>query len=245
MRKSNAHIVALVQGETSTGLLQPIKEVGKLVKEYGAIFLVDAVTSFGGTELNVDEWGIDICYSCTQKCLSSPPGLSPITVSERALERIRNRKGKARSFYFDFALLEEYWVKNMTYHHTPPVSLIYALREALRIVEEEGLEKVFERHRRNMKLLVQGLEEIGLKMHVEPEYRLPPLTTVVVPEGIDEAKVRRRLLEKFNIEIGGGLGVLRGKVWRIGLMGMNSSEDNVNLLLASLKEVLKEARSFS
>jgi alanine-glyoxylate transaminase/serine-glyoxylate transaminase/serine-pyruvate transaminase len=238
LSESNAKIVGIVHAETSTGVLQPLKEISKLAKEYDALLLVDTVTSLGGCELNVDDLGIDICYSGTQKCLNCPPGLAPITFNEKAMDIVRNRKTKVQSWYLDLSLLEKYWSEGRVYHHTAPVSMIYGLREALRIIHEEGLEKRWERHRKNSLALISGVEAMGLKMH-PPEHRLPSLNSIAVPNGVPDLDVRKMLLNNFNIEIGGGLGVLKGKIWRVGLMGFNSNERNVMLFLDALGRILK------
>ncbi len=234
-----AKVVAIVHAETSTGAMQPLDEIVKVVHKHGAILIVDAVTSLGGVPILVDELGIDVCYSGAQKCLGSPPGSSPITVSPRTVEFLGQRKTKVSNFYLDLALLGKYWGPERMYHHTAPISSVYALYEALRIVAEEGLEARWDRHLRNAELLWSGLEDLGLEMHVPLEHRLPSLTTVRVPDGVDEPKVRVRLLNEYNIEIGGGLGELKGKVWRIGLMGFSSRVENVTLLLAALKNILR------
>jgi len=238
-RTKNTPILAVVHAETSTGVLQPIEELAGLVERYGAFLIVDTVTSLGGHPVGVDRNRVDVCYSATQKALSCPPGLAPITFSERAIERVRKRKTRVESWYLDISLVEQYWGTERTYHHTPPISMIYALREALSIIQEEGLEARWARHQLNHKALVAGLEAIGLKMFVEPPYRLWTLNAVQVPDGVDEARVRKRLLEEFHIEIGGGLGLLRGRIWRIGLMGTSSTPNNVLLLLAALEQILK------
>lgn len=232
-------LVALVHAETSTGARQSIPEMAALAHRHGALLLVDAVTSLGGCEVKVDEWDIDICYSGSQKCLGAPPGLAPITVGERALEQLRDRPSKVPSFYLDLGLLQSYWSSTPTYHHTASSSMVYALREALRLVHEEGLAARYARHERNACALWAGLEAMGLQMHAPAEHRLATLTTVRIPSGIDDAKVRRALLNEYNIEIGGGLGPLRGEVWRIGLMGYGSNASNVSLLLAALESLLR------
>jgi len=232
-------VVAIVQAETSTGALQPIEDIPPIVHAAGGILIVDAVTSLGGVPVRVDEWDLDVCYSGTQKCLGCPPGLGPITFGPRAEQVLRQRKVPVSSFYFDVSLLPKYWGEERLYHHTAPITANYALREGLRIVVEEGLENRWRRHRRNAERLWDGLEALGLQCHVEKPNRLPTLTTVVVPPGVDELQVRRRLLEEYAIEIAGGLGELKGKVWRIGLMGYSSSEENVDLLLEALKKLLK------
>jgi len=232
-------VVALVHAETSTGVLQPLEEFPSIMKKFAeTLLLVDTVTSLGGHPVKVDEWGIDVCYSGTQKCLSCPPGLAPITFSSKAVERIKNRAKKVQSFYLDMDTLGKYWGSEITYHHTAPVSMNYALLEALRIVQEEGLDRRFERHRRNHLALAAGVEAMGLKMFVERQHRLWSLNTIAIPEGIDDVKVRKNLLEEYNLEIGGGLGPLKGKIWRVGLMGYNSNERNVLFFLTVLEQAL-------
>ena len=234
----HARLVAVVHAETSTGACQPLEEIGRIAREHGALFVVDAVTSLAGRPLEVDAWGIDACYSGTQKCLSCPPGLSPVTFSEAAVERIRKRTRPVQSWYLDLSLLEQYWGDARVYHHTAPISMNYALYEALRIVQEEGLERRFARHHLNHEALVAGLEALGLEMAVAPGHRLPMLNSVRVPEGVDAAAVRRRMLERSGIEIGAGLGPWKGRVWRIGLMGESSTPSNVLLVLAALGEAI-------
>lgn len=231
-------LVAIVHAETSTGVLQPLEEISQLVHEAGSLFLVDAVTSLGGVEVCVDEWGIDALYSGTQKCLSAPPGLAPVTFSPRAVEIIGGRKSKVQSWYLDMTMVRKYWGAERFYHHTAPISMIYALYEALRLVLEEGLQNRFQRHRENHELLREGLSSLGFKFVVEPQYRLPELNAVCIPEGIEDLPARRRLLNEFNIEIGGGLGAFAGKVWRIGLMGESCRKENVEALLSALKKVM-------
>ncbi len=231
-------VLAVVHAETSTGVLQPLDGLRPLAERYGVLLLVDAVTSLAGHPIEVDRHGIDACYSGTQKALSAPPGLSPVTFSPRAMEAARGRTRKVQSYYLDAALFGQYWTAGQFYHHTPPLSFYYALLEALRMVEEEGLAARFERHRVNHLALVAGLEAMGLHMLVEPACRLWTLNAVRIPEGVDDAKVRGRLLQDFGVEIGGGLGALKGKIWRIGLMGMNSRAGNVLLLLSALERIL-------
>ncbi|MBM4246535.1 MAG: alanine--glyoxylate aminotransferase family protein [Deltaproteobacteria bacterium] len=231
-------LVACVHAETSTGARQPLEDLSRVAHERGALFVVDAVTSLGGTPVEVDAWGIDASYSGTQKCLSCPPGLSPVTFGEAALARVRERKHKVQSWYLDVSLLEQYWGTDRVYHHTAPISMVYALHEALRVVHEEGLEARFARHVRHHRALVAGLDALGMKMPVAPEYRLPMLNSVFVPGGVDEATVRKRMLERHGIEIGAGLGPWKGQVWRIGLMGDSSTPANVLLVLAALAESL-------
>jgi len=240
LSKSSAQVVAIVHGETSTGVLQPVGDIRRVADEYGALLLVDAVTSLGGCELDIDEFGIDVCYSASQKCLNCPPGLAPITVGERAMDKIRNRKTKVQSWYLDLSLIEKYWLENnRVYHHTAPILLVYALREALRLLHEEGLEARWERHKRNSIALIGGIEALGLRMHPE-EHRCPSLNAVSVPQNVQDINVRRTLLEEFGITVSGGLGALKGKVWRIGLMGMNSTERNVILVLEALERALRK-----
>jgi len=231
-------LVALVQAETSTGALQPLEEIARVVHAAGALLLVDAVTSLGGAPVGVDRVGIDICYSGSQKCLGCPPGLAPLTLSPAAVQKLESRRSPVTSFYLDLSLLRRYWGPERAYHHTAPISMVYALHEGLRIVAEEGLEVRWARHLRNAGLLWQGLEALGLELHVEVAHRLPPLTTVCIPPGADDLGVRRRLLDEYNIEISGGLGELKGKVWRIGLMGFSSRPELVELLLAALRKIL-------
>jgi len=234
----DAKIVAIVHAETSTGVLQPLEEIAQLAHENGMRIVVDAVTSLGGMEVPVDRLGLDFVFSGTQKCLSCPPGLAPITVGERAVEFIRNRKTKCPSWYLDLSMISRYWGGERFYHHTAPINMIYALNESLRIIKEEGLEARWARHKLNQKALIAGLEAMGMKLVVDPEYRLPSLTTVYFPEGIEDVPARMKLLNEFGIEIGAGLGDFKGRVWRIGLMGTNSTKPNVLFLLAALEDVL-------
>ncbi|RJS74444.1 alanine--glyoxylate aminotransferase family protein [Candidatus Bathyarchaeota archaeon] len=241
LSESNARVVTIVHAETSTGILQPIKEISRTVHEYDALLVVDAVTSLGGCELDVDEYSIDLCYSASQKCLNCPPGLAPITASEKAMERIRNRKTKVQSWYLDLSTIEKYWLENnRVYHHTAPILLVYALREALRLLYEEGLESRWRRHEKNGDALVAGLEALGLEMHARKENRCPAITAIKIPENVSDINVRTALREQFGITVSGGLGRLAGQVWRIGLMGINSSERNVILVLEALERVLKK-----
>ncbi|MGQ0666579.1 MAG: pyridoxal-phosphate-dependent aminotransferase family protein [Nitrospiraceae bacterium] len=237
-RSGPVKAVALVQAETSTGVWQPLEAMGKLCRAYNSLFIVDAVTSLAGVPVEVDRWGIDVCYSATQKCLSCPPGLAPFTLSDRALSAIKNRHSVCQSWYLDMALIADYWTEhNRAYHHTAPISMLYALREALRLVEEEGLPERFTRHQLHAQALVAGLMALGFTPLPLAGHRLPMLTCVTVPPHIDEASVRGQLLETFSIEIGGGLGPLKGKVWRIGLMGESCREANVLTLLNALEEI--------
>jgi alanine-glyoxylate transaminase/serine-glyoxylate transaminase/serine-pyruvate transaminase len=238
LRKRPARVVAIVHAETSTGALQPLAGLADLVHEQGGLLIVDAVTSLGGVPLMVDELKIDICYSGSQKCLGSPPGLGPITFAPDAEKRLLDRRLPVANWYLDLTMVQKYWGKERTYHHTAPISANFALYESLRLLAEEGLEARWQRHRRNATLLWEGLEALGLKLHVPPDHRLPSLTTVRVPDGVDEAAVRRQLLASYNVEIAGGLGELKGKVWRIGLMGHTSQPENVLTLLGALKQLL-------
>jgi len=238
LQKTPAKVVAMVHAETSTGALTPLEGMAEVVHKHGALLLVDTVTSLGGVPLKIDDWDIDIAYSGTQKCLSCPPGLGPITVGERARHVLHNRKTKVANWYLDLTMIEHYWGDERTYHHTAPISMNFAIREALRIVHEEGLEARHNRHWVNSELLWQGLEELGLKLIVPLEYRLPTLTTVAIPEGVKDAEVRKRLLTEYNIEIAGGLGIFKDKAWRIGLMGYSSRKENVVLLLSALSRIL-------
>jgi alanine-glyoxylate transaminase/serine-glyoxylate transaminase/serine-pyruvate transaminase len=242
LSESDAEVVTIVHAETSTGILQPLKEILKATHEHNALLIVDAVTSLGGCELEVDKLGIDVCYSASQKCLSCAPGLAPITASEKAMEHIRNRKTQVQSWYLDLSTIEKYWLENnRVYHHTAPILLVYALREALRLLYEDGLENRWQMHKKNALALINGLEALGLKMHVEEaKYRCPALTSVRVPEGVQDKNIRTMLREQFNITVSGGLGKLAGQIWRIGLMGMNSNERSVVLVLEALERALKK-----
>lgn len=232
-------LVAIVHAETSTGVLQPLTEISKLVHEAGALFVVDAVTSLGGTEVKVDEWGIDAVYSGTQKCISAPPGLSPVSFSSKAVEVMDSRKAKVQSWYLDMSMIRKYWEgAKRAYHHTGPISMIYGVHEAMRIVFEEGLQNRFERHKQNHIKLKEGLESMGFEFLVAPEFRLPMLNAIKIPEGIDDVKVRSRLLNEYDIEIGAGLGEFAGKVWRIGLMGESCTQNHINVLLSALNQIL-------
>ncbi|MGD0575728.1 MAG: alanine--glyoxylate aminotransferase family protein [Anaerolineales bacterium] len=238
LSKEPAKVVALVHAETSTGALQPIEGMGKVIHDHGGLFLTDCVTSLGGLPVRIDDWGVDIAYSCSQKCLGCAPGLGPLTVGSRAREALYKRKTKVANWYLDLTLIEKYWGNEQIYHHTAPITMNFGLREALRIVQEEGLEPRFARHLANSSLLWEGLEDLGLKLIVPKDHRLPTLTTVQVPEGVNDAEIRKRLLEEYNIEVAGGLGAFKGKVWRIGLMGYSSRRENVVLVLSALKRLL-------
>ncbi|RKU31860.1 alanine--glyoxylate aminotransferase [Candidatus Poribacteria bacterium] len=239
--KVSPKLIAIVHGETSTGILQPLEDIIDIAHRYDALFLADCVTSLGGQPVDVDERGIDIAYSCTQKCLAGPPGLSPVSFSDRVVDAIRKRKTRIQSFYLDVTLLEEYWTGDTRkYHHTVSMSLIYALREALRIIQEEGLSERYKRHELNADALIAGAEAIGLEPAATEDYRLPMLTTLRIPDGIDDATLRKRLLQDYSIEIGGGLGIFAGKAWRIGLMGDAANEQNVLLVLNAIEKLLIE-----
>ncbi|MEA5466921.1 pyridoxal-phosphate-dependent aminotransferase family protein [Leptothoe sp. PORK10 BA2] len=233
-------ILGLVHAETSTGARQPLEGVGDLCREFDCLLLVDTVTSMGAVPIFLDNWKVDMAYSCSQKGLSCPPGSSPFTMGERALQKLDQRETQVANWYLDISLLRNYWGKGRTYHHTAPVNMTYAIREALRLVMEEGLENSWERHQKNAEKLWDGLADLGLSCHVAKEYRLPTLTTVKVPNGVDAKAVTSKLLADHNMEIGNGLGELGGKVWRIGLMGYNSQSENVDRLLAALGQVMAE-----
>jgi alanine-glyoxylate transaminase/serine-glyoxylate transaminase/serine-pyruvate transaminase len=239
LEQEPASIVALVHAETSTGALQPLEGMAELVHEFGALLLIDCVTSLGGLPVKIDTWEVDIAYSGSQKCLSVPPGLAPLTVSPRAIQRLEAREAKVANWYLDLTLLTKYWGSERTYHHTAPISMNFALSEGLRLVREEGLQACWARHRANAERLWAGLLELGLEPIVPRARRLPTLTTVRIPEGVEDLAVRRALLEDYNIEIAGGLGAFAGKAWRIGLMGHSSKTENVTLLLGALREILK------
>ena len=232
-------LLAIVHAETSTGVLQPLQEISEMVHDAGALLLVDAVTSFSGIPLKVDEWGIDAIYTGSQKCLSAPPGLSPVSFSERAIKILENRKTKVQSWFLDLSIVKNYWEgAKRAYHHTAPVSSVFALYEALNLVLEEGLENRWKRHAEVHQYLRLKLENLGFSFLVEENYRLPNLNTVFLPKGQDEAKLRNELLSKYHIEVGGGLGVLAGKVWRIGIMGESCTRNHVNMLVGALEEIM-------
>jgi alanine-glyoxylate transaminase/serine-glyoxylate transaminase/serine-pyruvate transaminase len=232
--------LAVVHAETSTGAQQPMEGLGKLCHEHGALLVVDTVTSLGGVRVTVDAWQADAVYSGTQKCLSCPPGLSPLTLSPRALDAIRARKTKVQSWYLDCGMIADYWAEGKrVYHHTAPITMVYALREALRLVAEEGLEPRFARHRRHSAALLAGLAALGARPQAQEGHRLSSLNCVTVPDGVDDGAVRKALLAEHNIEIGGGLGPLAGKVWRIGLMGESSRQEHVLAVLAAIEQQLR------
>lgn len=232
-------IVAVVHAETSTGVRNPVEAIGTLLKGSDTLYLVDAVTSLGGMEIQMDAWGIDALYSGTQKCLSCPPGLAPLSFSDKAVAALEKRTTKVPNWYLDLTLIRKYW-KGATraYHHTAPINMHYGLYQALRLILEEGLETVYRRHRTHHLALVEGLESLGLSMLVVPESRLPMLNSVIVPEGVDEAAIRAALLKEYKIEIGAGLGPLAGKIWRIGLMGHTARAENVERLLTALRTLI-------
>jgi len=231
-------VVGIVHAETSTGAAQPIAPISEVVHAAGALFLVDTVTSLAGMEVEVDGWRVDACYSGTQKCLSCPPGLSPVTFSPAAEEVIANRRTKVQSWYLDMNMVRQYWGSERLYHHTAPINMNYALHEALRIVLEEGLEARWARHLRVHRALKAGLEALGLRYLADPAHQLPMLNAVAAPEGVEEAVVRKRLLDEYSIEIGAGLGEFKGKAWRIGLMGESATDRHVEAVLGALKAVL-------
>jgi len=241
-RHPDVKVVAIVHAETSTGALQPLEEIGELCRRDDRLFLVDCVTSLGGERFEADEWNIDVAYSGTQKCLSCPPGLAPVTFSERAVDKLKSRQTKVVSWYLDLSMIEKYWTDGeRAYHHTAPISMNYALHEALCLVHEEGLEARWERHRHNSAALVAGLEALGFSLFAQQGHRLPMLNAVWIPEGVDDAAFRKALLEDYDIEIGGGLGEVAGKIWRIGLMGETSSRENIMTFLGALEALLKES----
>ncbi len=241
LKTKDYRIVAVVHAETSTGVQNPVEKIGALLKTSDTLFLVDAVTSLGGMKVAMDEWGIDALYSGSQKCLSCPPGLAPASFSEKALTKLKNRTTKVPNWYLDLTMIANYWEgQARVYHHTAPVNMLYALHQALGLILEEGLPEVFQRHADMHKALVRGLEELGMKMLVAPEYRLPMLNAVLCPEGIDEAGVRSKLRNNDKIEIGAGLGPLAGKIWRIGLMGHTARSRNVEYVLEAISRYIRQ-----
>jgi len=240
LRQVRPKVLGIVHAETSTGAWQQAAELGRLCHEHDALLLLDTVTSLGGVPVAIDDWGVDAVYSGTQKCLSSPPGLSPVSFSLRAVEVINRRKSKIQSWYLDMTMVQRYWGEERFYHHTAPITMIYALREALRLIHEEGLEARWERHLRNHRALKAGLAALGIAYATAEGHQLPMLNAVKIPAGVDDLTTRKRLLAEFGIEIGGGLGEFKGKAWRIGLMGYSSRPNNVLLLLAALEKCLLE-----
>ena len=231
LKKYKPAILAMVHAETSTGICQPMEGIGDLCQEHDCLLLLDTVTSLGGVPLYLDAWKVDLAYSCSQKGLSCPPGLGPFTMGPRAEAKLAARQDKVPNWYLDVSLLNQYWGSDRVYHHTAPVNMNFGMREALRLLAEEGLDNAWARHRRNAEALWTGLESLGLEMHVPEELRLPTLTTVRIPEDVDGKAFSSHLLNAHGIEVGGGLGVLAGKIWRIGLMGFNSTPENVDRLL--------------
>jgi alanine-glyoxylate transaminase/serine-glyoxylate transaminase/serine-pyruvate transaminase len=236
-------VVGIVHAETSTGAAQPVEAISEVVRDAGALLLVDTVTSLGGMEVDVDGWRIDACYSATQKCLSCPPGLAPVSFSPAAEKIIAERKSKVQSWYLDMNMVRQYWGSERVYHHTAPVNMHYALHEALRIVLEEGLPARWKRHALHHRALKAGLEAMGLRYLADPEHQLPMLNAVAAPQGADEASVRKRLLNEYGIEFGGGLGAFKGKAWRIGLMGESATRGHVSAALSALEKILAEQGS--
>jgi alanine-glyoxylate transaminase/serine-glyoxylate transaminase/serine-pyruvate transaminase len=239
-KHSNVKMVGIVHAETSTGSLSPLTRAIELAHEHDSLIVVDAVTSLGSHDVRMDEWDIDICYSASQKCLGAPPGLAPISLGPRAMDVINERKTAVQSFYFNLKDLEAYWSQTRAYHHTSPISMTYGLRESLRMMMEEGIEERLNRHARTAAALRAGVEALGLQVLADPQYRLNPLTAALIPEGVDEAVVRRKLITDYNIEIGAGLGDLQGKVWRIGLMGESARESNVFAFLSAFERILPD-----
>ncbi|WP_029247698.1 pyridoxal-phosphate-dependent aminotransferase family protein [Schlesneria paludicola] len=240
LKQHKPKLLGIVNAETSTGASQPVQDIARLCHEHGALIAVDCVTSLGGQPVEVDEWQLDAVYSGTQKCLNCPPGLAPVTFSDRAVAAIDARKTKVQSWYLDMQMVKDYWGSNRAYHHTAPINMNYGLHEALRIVLEEGLEARFARQQRNHLALKAGLKAMGLEYAVKEGQQLPMLNAVIIPAGVDDAAVRKQLLNEFGIEIGGGLGPMKGKTWRIGLMGVGACPANVLVFLAALEKCLLE-----
>ncbi|MBY0526106.1 MAG: alanine--glyoxylate aminotransferase family protein [Gemmataceae bacterium] len=238
LQKVRPKVLGIVHAETSTGAWQPMAELGKLCRETDTLLLIDTVTSLGGVPVEIDAWGVDAVYSGTQKCLSCPPGLAPVSFSPRAVEVLTKRKTKVQSWYLDMNMVQRYWGEERFYHHTAPITMVYALREALRLVHEEGLEPRFARHMRNHRALKAGLAALGMSLATVEDHQLPELNAIRIPAGVEDMPVRKRLLSEFGIEIGGGLGDFKGKVWRVGLMGYSSRPGNVLLFLAALEQCL-------
>lgn len=241
LQKVRPKVMSIVHAETSTGAHQPLEGIGKLCREFGTLLIVDTVTSLGCVPVLFDEWGIDAAYSCSQKGLSCPPGLSPVCFSDRASEVLNKRQSKVQSWYLDLSIVQKYWGEDRTYHHTAPITMIYALREGLRLIAEEGLEERWARHIRNHRALKAGLTAMGLTYTAAERHQLPQLNAVRIPAGVEDLPVRKRLLDEFGIEIGGGLGDLKGKAWRIGLMGYNSRPAIVLQFLGALDQCLRGA----
>ncbi len=242
LKNSNANLIALVQGETSAGVMQPVENIGKIAKKYDTLFFVDTVSSLGGCEFKMDAWNVDACSTGSQKCLGAFSGVAPISINSKAYEKIINRSSKVPSFYLDLSLIEKYWSENPVYHHTAPTSLIYALKEALSIIKNEGLENCWARHSESSKLLIKGIEKLNLNILADIKYRLPTLTGVKLPSSIPEQEIRSYLLNSHNIEVGGGLGENKGKLLRIGLMGYNANKNNVVKLLSTIESFMKTVK---
>jgi len=239
LKKKTYAMVAIVHAETSTGVCNPILPIAELMKVQPGLFLIDAVTSLGGIPVEVEKWHADAVYSGTQKCLSCPPGLSPITFSERAIEKILKRKSKVPNWYLDLTMIIDYWEgQTRAYHHTAPINMLYGLYQALYDILTEGTDGVFDRHQQSHLALVKFCESQGFEMLVEPDYRLPMLNSVLIPEGVDDALARKRLLEEYQIEIGSGLGPLAGKIWRIGIMGHTARIENINRFTTALRNIM-------
>lgn len=239
LKRVRPKVLALVHAETSTGALQPLEEVGRICRESDTLLVADCVTSLGCIPVKLDAWGVDAAFSCSQKGLSCPPGLAPVSFSERAVAALKARKTKVQSWYLDLTTIMGYWGGDRAYHHTAPITMVYAIREGLRLVLEEGLDARFARHVRNHQALKAGLLALGLKYTADPKHQLPQLNAVRLPDGVDDVAGRKRLLTEFGIEVGGGLGDLKGKAWRIGIMGQNSRPNCVFQVLAALEQVLK------
>jgi alanine-glyoxylate transaminase/serine-glyoxylate transaminase/serine-pyruvate transaminase len=240
IHRAQPKVVGIVHAETSTGAWQPVEEIAKIAHDAGALLALDCVTSLGGVPVETDRWEIDAIYSGSQKCLGAPPGLAPVTFGPRAVEALSKRKTKVQSWYLDLTLIQHYWGSDRAYHHTAPISMNFALREALALVAAEGLENRIARHAQNGRALQAGVAALGLKLATAEGHRLPQLTCILIPEGIDDLTVRRRLLKEWGIEIGGGLGPFKGKAWRIGLMGHSSRRENVTLVLTALETCLRD-----
>ncbi len=241
IKRVKPKVLALVHAETSTGALQPLEDIGRICRETNTLLVADCVTSLGCIPVKLDEWGIDAAFSCSQKGLSCPPGLAPVSFSDRAVAALKARKTKVQSWYLDLTTIMGYWGGDRAYHHTAPITMVYAIREGLRLVLEEGLEARFARHVRNHRALKAGLTALGLTYTADPNHQLPQLNAVRLPDGVDDVAGRKRLLAEFGIEVGGGLGDLKGKAWRIGIMGQNSRPNCVFQVLAALELVLKGA----
>jgi alanine-glyoxylate transaminase/serine-glyoxylate transaminase/serine-pyruvate transaminase len=246
-KEPNIKMAAFVHAETSTGALSDVKTLVEIAHRHGCLTLVDAVTSLGGVPVMVDDWEIDAVYSGSQKCLSCAPGLSPISLNDRAVQVLQNRRTKVQSWFMDLNLVMAYWGEGArrAYHHTAPINALYGLHEALLMLQEEGLENAWARHRKNHQVLKSGLEAMGLRLIVNEEAQIPQLNAVAIPEGCDDAEVRRRLLDDYNIEIGAGLGKMAGRIWRVGLMGCSSSPENVTRFLSALQEILRSKNKFT